>query len=112
MALALGSLVFGIVAYLVTLALQSRASRVDLESWGDIAFMCAIPATMFAVLWLFTYIGEGGRVSAVATTEAMLEPQKIRSLPVLGLLAVGFLAPALVHVMALKWRRSRDRHDA
>jgi hypothetical protein len=112
MAYALGSLAVGLVAYLVTLALQSRASRLNLESWGELAFVCAVPATLLVVVWLFGYLGEGGRVSAAATTEAMFEPQRIRSFPMFGFFTAGFLVPASIHVLALKWRSRRSDHDA
>jgi hypothetical protein len=112
MAFALGSFVVGVVAYLVTIALQSRASRQNLESWGELAFVCAVPVTLLAVVWLFSYFDEGGRVSAAATTEAMFETQRIRSFPMFGFFAAGFLAPASIHVLALKWRSRRSHHDA
>ena len=112
MAFALGSFAVGVVVYLVTLAMQSRASRLNLESWGELAFVCAVPVTFLAVVWFYSYLGEGGRVSASATTEAMFDSRRIRSLPVFGFFAAGFLAPALIHVLALKWLVKRSDHDA
>ena len=112
MAFALGAFTCGIVTYLVTLAVQSRSSRRNLESWGDILFVCAVPVTLLAVAWIFSYLGEGGRVSALATTEAMFESQQIITLPLFGFFAAGFFAPASVHVLSLKWRENRKRHDA
>jgi hypothetical protein len=111
MALALASFASGIIAYFVTLLVQSKAARRNLDSWGDTLFVSAIPAALLAVAWLFVYLGEGGGVSAVATTESMFESRRIVTLPILGFASVGFLIPVAIHVFVLKRNNSVGEHD-
>jgi hypothetical protein len=108
MAFALVSLVFGFVAYVVTLITQPRGGRISLNAWSEMLFICAVPVTLLAVAWSLTHVGAGADTSLAASLDSLFAQRRTRTLPVLAFIACGFGVPASAHLLILKIFNTRS----